>query len=150
VIVVFEDANSLKSYRSLIPTQLVNVEAAFIPDSWLEVALRELEAMRQLEANWDGRGSEAPNDLALANSKRVLLQLSDLGFPPRSINASAGDGIAIYFLGPNGQRADMEMYNSGEIVATIGEPDSGRTFELANDESDIKGALEEMRQALYR
>ena len=80
--------------------------------------LSALESFADLPNNWDGYGAEIPNKLALDNTSSILRLMTYLSMLASRIVASAQGGVGIYFFGrPN--EADIECYNSGEIVGTL-------------------------------
>jgi hypothetical protein len=97
--------------------------------------------MRNLQNDWNGYGSSAPNSLAIRNSQTVLDVLHVLNFSPISIVPSAEDGIAISFA-KDKKRAIIECYNDGNIVAAMYEIDSEPlAWNVAISEEDIKESV---------
>lgn len=58
----------------------------------------ELGGLKDILANWNGQGSEPPNEKALANAKAVLDGAAVLDEIPDRVVADADDGVGIYFL----------------------------------------------------
>jgi len=85
--------------------------------SWYLAMLEKLESLTGLQDGWNSYGSAPPNDTAINIAKRILEQLRLMGLRPERIVASAQDGVSIYFLSGN-KSADVEIYNSGEAVAS--------------------------------
>jgi len=78
--------------------------------------IREVEKMQFVEDNWNGYGSEAPNQLARDIAEMVLLAAGK-EIPVPKVLKSAQGGIAIYFISDE-KRADIECLNTGEIIGT--------------------------------
>jgi hypothetical protein len=74
--------------------------------------------MRRLRPNWDGRGTEVPNDKALYLALKILLDMLEQSILPDRIMPSAEGGVAIVFARAN-YYADVECFNSGEVGAVI-------------------------------
>ncbi|HEY3320468.1 MAG TPA: hypothetical protein VGP72_08380 [Planctomycetota bacterium] len=74
--------------------------------------------MAKLRDGWNGRGSAAPNQVAITCAQEVLDKLSDLGLAPANVLPSVDEGVGISFS--SGKRyALIECYNTGEIAAVI-------------------------------
>jgi len=111
--------------------------------SWISKFQNQLRSIRDLQDDWNGYGSKAPNSIALINSQTVLDILHQMNFPPMAIAPSAEDGIAISFAKAN-KNAIIECYNDGDIL-TI-------TYKGA-EEPEIKGigdSTSEIVEALDR
>jgi hypothetical protein len=80
--------------------------------------IREIESLSELHDDFNGYGSEAPNDESIKLASQVVL--SAVTIKPTRVVASAHGGVVIYFVRA-GKRADIECLNTGEIVATISE-----------------------------
>ena len=114
-------------------------------DPWFAKAQDGLDSLRDIPVGWDGDGAEAPNDAAIANTRRVLESLQNLGFRPDRIAPSAEGGIMLSFY--VGKRyGDIELFNTGEILAVTSDGDgSPHVWEVAEDETAITDALETIR-----
>ena len=111
-------------------------------------ARRRLKSTVTLACGWDTYGAEAPNDVARGLARKILDALEADLLPPTHLMPSAEGGIAISFVdGDN--RAEIEIYNTGEIAAATY---SGRSepmaWELSNTESALKNAIIEIRVRL--
>ncbi len=101
---------------------------------WIAACDQRLEELGKLEEGWNGYGAAAPNDLAISLAKSVLRRLAETGLPAPRVSPSAEEGICLSFRNAN-LYADIECFNSGEIVAAtsdgrgqqnVWEADSGR------------------------
>jgi hypothetical protein len=63
--------------------------------AWISQFQKQLKSMRNLQNDWNGYGSSAPNSISIRNSQTVLDILHILNFSPISMVPSAEDGIAI-------------------------------------------------------
>ena len=82
----------------------------------LDAAREELQGLRRLCDDWDGYGSEAPNDVALHHGRTMLTVLDACGRPPNQVSASAEGGVGLY-LRTGDRYAIIECLNTGEIGA---------------------------------
>jgi len=86
---------------------------------------KRLSDLTSLPENWDAEDAARPTSVALDATRNALLAMQELGVMPERISPSVEGGVAVSFLrGRN--RAFIEFYNSGEIVAATyedeGEP----------------------------
>jgi len=86
--------------------------------AWISLLQNQLKSFQNLQNDWNGYGSSAPNSIAIRNSQTVLDILHILNFAPSSIVPSAEDGIAISFA-KGKRRAIIECYNDGNIAAAM-------------------------------
>lgn len=109
--------------------------------TWISIFQKQLKSMRNLQNDWNGYGSSAPNSIAIRNSQTVLDILHAINFSPISIIPSAEDGIAISFCkGKN--RAIIECYNDGNIAAAKYEIDrEPLVWNVGISEEDIKESI---------
>lgn len=113
------------------------------------VALRRrLNSTATLACGWDTYGAEPPNEVARSLARKILDVLEADLLHPTHLMPSAEGGIAISFVkGDN--RAEIEIYNTGEIAAATY---SGRSepiaWDLMNTESALKNAVVEIRVRL--
>jgi hypothetical protein len=79
----------------------------------------KLESFRNLQHGWDSYEAEPPNEVAMANARRVLHILWSSGTVPpiRTISPSVEGGIGIVFAGSHNRYADIECFNDGDILA---------------------------------
>ncbi|NQU08600.1 MAG: hypothetical protein HQ583_08565 [Candidatus Abyssubacteria bacterium] len=112
-------------------------------DPWLGNLLNELGEMGNLSDNWNGYGSEAPNEIALGTAENILhcLQQMEIDLEPDSVVPSAEDGIGIVFSNGNRQ-ALIECSNEDEIVAvTYGKNTETQAWPVPNSTIEIKETL---------
>jgi hypothetical protein len=78
-----------------------------------------LESFRTLEHGWDSYNAEPPSDTAIANARHILhvLWSSETAPPVRQVSPSVEGGVAIVFTGQQKKYADIECFNSGNILA---------------------------------
>ena len=108
---------------------------------WISLFQKQLKSMRNLQSDWNGYESSAPNSIAISNSQTVLDILHTINFSPISIVPSAEDGIAISFA-KGKRRAIIECYNDGNIAAAMYEIDSEPlVWNVGISEEDIKESV---------
>ena len=102
--------------------------------------------MLNLQFDWNGYGSESPNEIAIEAAKEIVLTAPQLGMIPNKILPSAEGGVGICFYASD-RYADIECLNTGEILAMksdgVNRPE---IWELMPNQ--YKGALEEIREYL--
>lgn len=82
--------------------------------SW-EKHREQIGGFRLLEDDWNGYGSEKPNERALMMAEAVLKSLQGHNLEPSLIAPSAENGVAFSFS--NGDKyAILECYNNGECA----------------------------------
>jgi hypothetical protein len=107
----------------------------------------EIQRLRHLSNDFNGYLSEAPNDLSIGLTLRVMRSAAGTISPSRLV-ASAEGGVAIYFSNHRKQ-ADIEVFNSGEMVASITDG-QGRPEVWQVADGDIKTAIEKISNFLER
>jgi hypothetical protein len=109
---------------------------------------QRLKTTVSLGRGWDTYGAESPNDLARTLAAKVLDALEAELLPPTRLMPSSEGGIAISFVeGDN--RAEIEIYNTGEIAAaTYSAHSEPVAWELSNTESALKNAIVDIRVRL--
>jgi hypothetical protein len=80
----------------------------------------KITAMKTLSDNWDTYGAEPPSPQTMFTAMQLLLQMEREDFLPGDALASAEGGVALCFKTAN-RYADIELLNSGEILAVIAE-----------------------------
>lgn len=87
--------------------------------------LADIESLRGLPHDWNGYGSERPNETAIYNARSVLMALADseLALFPDRVVPSAEGGIAICFVADE-RYADIECFNSGDAAGVV------KTFDM--------------------
>jgi hypothetical protein len=109
-------------------------------DAW-----KRLRNTTTLADGWDTYQAEAPNAIAHDLAQRVLTTLEGAWLAPARVLPSAEGGIAISFVAGD-RRAEIEVYNTGEVVAATyssrGEP---AVWELRDTEDALKTAIASIR-----
>jgi hypothetical protein len=103
-----------------------------------------------LERDWDTYGAEPPSERARTSAGWVLQQLEYASLPPTRLMPLADGGIAMSFVeGEN--RAEIEVYNSGEVAAAVysGEQEPV-VWELANAGPTLRQAIDQIRVHLTK
>jgi len=117
--------------------------------SWISKFQDQLKSLRNLQDDWNGYGSYAPNSIALINSQTVLDILHKMNFPPMAIAPSAEDGVAISFAKAN-KNAIIECYNDGDILAiTYKGDEEPELMEIGESISEISEGLDRIYNFLY-
>jgi hypothetical protein len=111
-------------------------------------ARQRLRATASVDRGWDTYGAEAPNDTARTLAAKILDALEADSLPPSRVMPSAEGGIAISFVeGEN--RAEIEIYNTGEIAAaTYAAQSEPVAWELKNTDSALTNAIIDIRVRL--
>jgi len=81
-------------------------------------AREKLESTAALEPNWDTYGAEPPNETARTLVRSIITSLEANSFPPTRVMPSVEGGIGLSFV-EQSNRAQIEVYNTGEIAAAI-------------------------------
>ncbi len=114
---------------------------------WLDRAHRELRRLRDDGSGWGGAPAEPPNEVAMVSAQEVLDALHGAGLEPSRIIASGEGGVAFCFV--SGDRyADIEYFNSGEILAMTKVLRGGgtpRIWPVAGDD-DLREAIDTISQ----
>jgi hypothetical protein len=106
--------------------------------------MHTLDSLQQIPVDWNGYGSEPPNEVSVTNARSVFTAVNNLGYLPTSVSASAEGGVGISFI--NGNRyADIECFNTGEIWAVTSDGTGNpQVWRVASPE-EIVTALETIR-----
>ena len=113
-------------------------------------ARARLNGASVLGRGWDTYDAEAPNNEARKLADKVLDLLEAALLPPVRLVPSVEGGIALSFISGD-SRAGIEIYNTGEIAAaTWCGQDTPIVWELADSESALRKAIEEIRVRLPR
>jgi hypothetical protein len=117
-------------------------------DSWFAEAQDGLDSLRDIPKGWDGNEAEAPNDAAIANTRRVLDILQRMSFRPDRIVPSAEGGVMLsFFVGKC--YGDIEMLNSSEILAVTSDGTGNpQIWQVTNDEAILAQTLESIQRFL--
>jgi len=114
------DDATRRFYESLY----ASVESSLRQSTFLMMKARFAEARERLEStvalepNWDTYGADPPNEKARELARSILASLEANSFPPTRLMPSVEGGIGISFVAQD-NRADIEVYNTGEIAAAI-------------------------------
>jgi hypothetical protein len=120
---------------------------------WLNImrfaeARQRLSTTVSLERDWDTYGAESPNDLARNLAASVLDVLEEASLPPTRLTPSAEGGIAMSFVAGD-NRGEIEIYNTGEIVAaTYAGQTEPTVWELKDTDVALKNAIAQIRVRL--
>lgn len=98
-----------------------------------------MRALAEVQSNWNGYGSPAPNGRALGLTYAVLREAQAMKMRPVSAVRSAVGGVLIRFA-EHGQYAHVEVFNDGALVAAIKRPTIAREI-CEFDESGIREVL---------
>jgi hypothetical protein len=99
------------------------------------------EGMKTMDDDWNGRGSDRPSNFVIEVATTILLTASNIRVPDR-VAASAQGGIGIFFY--NDQKyADIECFNTGEILGTTADGDGEPEVWTINP-TETKAALEKI------
>jgi hypothetical protein len=117
--------------------------------SWVGRFAAELRRFSTLPKAWDSYVADPPNEVAIRAAERVLDLLWDSGYSkPSRIAPSSDDGVLISFMGKKGS-ANIECFNSGEIVAAVTSPhEAPRVWQVDRTPGAIRAALEEIADAI--
>lgn len=127
-------ATAYEGIRKALEAQLLQ-SAYLMQESYFEDALKRLATARSLRRGWDTYDSEAPNEYALSKSEVILQFLRRENLAPKRLLPSAEGGVGISFVeGDN--RAELEIFNSGEVVAaTYTSQSEPVVWEIGTDQS---------------
>ncbi len=145
--VTSQDAAPGRAAGDYLRTALREIYAS---DFWVSkarfaAARQRLTTTASLERGWDTYDAESPNDRARALAAKILNVLEADLLPPTCLMPSSEGGIAISFVdGDN--RAEIEIYNTGEVAAATYSAHSGPVaWELKDTESALKKAIRRIR-----
>jgi hypothetical protein len=115
----------------------------------IDEALQSLPRLAQLPRNWDSYGADPPNETAIGLARDVLKAMSDADLKPSHVDPSAENGVCISFV-QDTRYADIECFNSGEILAVTSSGDGQPTvWQVPRSPLDIKSAVGTI-QAFFR
>jgi hypothetical protein len=115
-----------------------------IKDS-IDEARNRLGQTARLIHGWDTYGGDPPNEMARTIAANVLTLLEAEALPPARLLPSAEGGIAISFV-EGARRAEIETYNTGEIIAAIySADDEPLVWELDDSAGAITSSIEQIR-----
>jgi hypothetical protein len=79
----------------------------------------EIMNLNLTQPNWNGRGADAPSQLAIANALLIVEQLTTAGLLTiNKVVPSAEGGVAIVIISTPEKYADFECLNDGSITAS--------------------------------
>jgi hypothetical protein len=108
-------------------------------------ALERLEVTIALQPNWDTYGAEPPNETALRLARCILSSLEVNFLPPTRVMPSVEGGIALSFVEQD-NRADIEVYNTGEIAAAIYSAlEAPESWAILDLERSLRSAINRIR-----
>ncbi len=99
---------------------------------------KRLAGLVRLRGNWDTYGSEAPSRDSVEAAGKIAEACIDEGLYPDAIVPSAEGGVALCFV-RHGRYADIELFNSGEILAV----------RYSKDEDPVSWTVEKNLGATY-
>jgi hypothetical protein len=131
-------ASSSKSYS---PSVLDNSIRTIFPTSF-DIFQQQLDRLKNLNDDWNGYGSAAPNYDAISTAQNIIDELREMDFVPENVASSSEGGVGISFL-KGGKRALIECYNDGEIASITFEGEKEPTiWEISNGRLEIRNALD--------
>lgn len=108
-------------------------------------ARRELESTVFLRPGGNTYLAEIPNQLARTLAGRVLNALECFSLPPARLTASADGGVGVSFV-EGGNRAVIEIYNTGEIAAaTYSLEGNPAVWELDDTDARLRETIAQIR-----
>lgn len=111
-------------------------------------ARSRLQSTTLLQPGWDTYDADPPNQIARKLAQKMLLKLEAEALPPSRLLPSSEGGIAISFANENG-RAEIEIYNSGEIAAaTYSLHEEPIVWDLDGSNAGITTTIEQIRVRL--
>jgi hypothetical protein len=109
---------------------------------------KKLRELARLKDGWDSYDAEAPSVLAVRGAAAWLHDLVVAGLTPSSLLPSVEGGIALGMERAN-QRATVEVYNDGEVVAiAFGGDQEPKAWAVANDAASKQEAIQKIRAHL--
>jgi hypothetical protein len=115
--------------------------------TWLSKALRRIATIQKLHDNWNSYGAESPNFKAAQMARVALQMLEEADCKPSQIDPSADGGICIAFEA-EGMFADVECFNTGEILASVSKDGEEADIWAIGDERDLAEAINKIRANL--
>jgi hypothetical protein len=103
-----------------------------------------LARLATLPNDWDSHGAAPPNTIAIANARRLLIELQTCQTPKLSVLPSVEEGIGIFSR--NGEKyMYIECLNSGEIVVGFSDSAGQREVEeISADQVSLRVAATKM------
>jgi hypothetical protein len=133
--------------KGYVMAYLSSLQPAQQGAAWLLRARALVESTKNLQDNWNGYGSEAPNDVARSHAARALDLLAEMGFAPLNVGASAENGVGISFC-QGARYALIEFYNEGDMGAVVSKgPGHADSWDVLP--SELKKALEKIHDHIH-
>lgn len=104
----------------------------------------KIETLSSLKDGWDKDGAEAPNFKSIDTSRHILGILNEADFMPTNVSASVEGGVNIYFVKDN-KYADIECFNSGEVLTSESDRINKPIVTELKDENDVKKFVEKIK-----
>lgn len=112
-------------------------DALVTSNGWFSMSFAKLDALAKLAQNWDGCGTDSPNEKSVLWARRTVELLNEINLEPTGIVASAEGGIGICFA-RNNLYSDIECLNTGEILAITKDGSTSRRTVWEMDPDDLK------------
>jgi hypothetical protein len=121
--------------------RLVKFEEITVPSR--SIFYEQVRGMADLQAGWDSYDAPAPSPIARTLAVRVLDELVDSELTPSKVLPSAEGGVTIAFSATDSRRyADIECFNTGEVLAVTSDRQSEPTVWPVGTESSVKDTIE--------
>jgi hypothetical protein len=109
------------------------------------LAQQQITALSYLQVNWDSYGAPTPNDAAIENATRILLQMQPPDLELVRIVPSGEGGVGLCFKARD-RYADLETSNDGSILGVrYAGLETPILIPVDGSEDSIKAALEQIR-----
>jgi len=121
-------------------------QGSVLRQRWLLVNLaqQQVTALSNLRTNWDSYGAPAPNEAAIGNATRILLQMDSPALQRVKIVPSAEGGIGLCFKTQD-RYADLETSNDGSILGVrYAGMEAPILINVDGSQHSIKAALDEI------
>lgn len=133
--------NEVATYSALSPILVFDVSSV-----WLGSLAKRLSEISVLENDWDGYGADRPSERAIRAAQDSLQALVEANLQPTSVDPSAEGGVCISFR-KNGRYADIEFFNSGEVLAvTSTGHDDSKVWQVSEHGRSLPLAVEKIRR----
>jgi hypothetical protein len=138
-------ANDLREEKEKELNQVT--QGSVFRQHWLLVNLaqQQITTLSHLRTNWDSYGAPPPNDAAIENATRILLQMHSPDLEKVKIVPSGEGGIGLCFK-TRDRYADLETSNDGSILGVrYAGMEAPILIPVDGSEGSIKAALEQIR-----
>lgn len=99
------------------------------PAAW-DSRFADLDALKQLEDDWDGRGADAPSPAVIAGAVRLARSLRGLGAPAAGRVISSVDGEVIFEWHAPGQYCEIGVVTEDRADVRVIPADARPPFEF--------------------